>query len=124
MEIPTQENLVGARYCTQCSFQDSHSLSKENQVSLLKIFLSRPESDGRSADVWAAGVESGILAKTGPYQVKHSWHGLAPKISLSTISVMADVMSWLNQPRSATLGYQSVDGNPLNLRWAILGSST
>ena len=34
---------------SHCSFQDFHSLSKGNQVSLLRLHFSHPESDGKSS---------------------------------------------------------------------------
>ena len=33
--------------CSHCSFQDFHSLSKENQVSLVRTFLSDPGSESK-----------------------------------------------------------------------------
>ena len=57
MEILTKENLVG-KNCSHCNFQDFHSLTKGNQVSLVRIHFSHPGSDGKSADV-GVGVESG-----------------------------------------------------------------
>ena len=46
----------------QC--QDFRSLSKGNQVSLVRIHFSHPESDGKSADVGVGG-RIGILKKGG-----------------------------------------------------------
>ena len=36
MEILTKENLVGAKNCSHCSFQDFHYLTKGNQLSLVR----------------------------------------------------------------------------------------
>ena len=36
--------------CSDCNFSDFYSLSKGNQVSLVRIHFSHPESDGKSAD--------------------------------------------------------------------------
>ena len=58
MEILTKANLVGAKNCSHCSFQDCHSLTKRNQVSLVRIHFSHPESDGKLSDVgWKATKE-------------------------------------------------------------------
>ena len=46
--------------CSRCSFQDFHSLTKGNQVSLGRIHFSHPESDGKSSDVGVGG-RIGIL---------------------------------------------------------------
>ena len=35
MEILTKENLIGAKSCSHCSFQDFHTLTKGNHVSLV-----------------------------------------------------------------------------------------
>ena len=40
---------------SHCSFQDFHSLTKENQVSLLRIFFSEPNSRGKSTDLGVGG---------------------------------------------------------------------
>ena len=40
------KNLVRQKKGSHCSFQDFHSLAEEGQVSLLRIFLPRPDSDG------------------------------------------------------------------------------
>ena len=37
--------------CSRCSFQDLHSITNENQVSLLRIFLSDSDLDGKSTDL-------------------------------------------------------------------------
>ena len=50
METLTKENLVGAKT----------ALTKGNQVSLVRIHFSHPESDGKSADVGGGG-RIGIL---------------------------------------------------------------
>ena len=47
MEILTKENLVQAKNGSHCSFQDFHSLTKENQVSLARTFLSDPGSESK-----------------------------------------------------------------------------
>ena len=47
MEILTKENLVGAKTGAHHSFQDFHSLTKENQVSLVRTFLSDPGSESK-----------------------------------------------------------------------------
>ena len=47
MEVLTKENLVGATNCSQGNFQNFHSLSKENQVSLVRAFLSDPGSESK-----------------------------------------------------------------------------
>ena len=47
VEILTEENLVRAKKCSQCSFQDFSSLSKENQISLVRTFLSDPGSESK-----------------------------------------------------------------------------
>ena len=63
MEIPTKENLVGAKKLKNCShrsFQDFHSLAKGNQVSSVRIHISHPESDGKSSDIGIGG-RIGIL---------------------------------------------------------------
>ena len=46
---PTQKNT----HLEKNSF--FHSLTKENQVSLLRIFLSEPDSDGQSTDLGVGG---------------------------------------------------------------------
>ena len=51
MEILTEENPVGAKNCSHFSFQDFHVLFEGNQVSLLRIHFSHPESDAKSTDV-------------------------------------------------------------------------
>ena len=53
MVILAKEKLVG-------SFQDLHSLTKGNRVSLVRIHFSHPQSDGKSADVGVGG-RIGIL---------------------------------------------------------------
>ena len=45
--------------CSHCSFQDFHSLTKRNQVSLVRMQLSHPESDGKSD--FGGGGQIGIL---------------------------------------------------------------
>ena len=55
MEILTEENLVEAKNCSHCSFQDFHSLSKGNQVSLVTTFLSEPGSKSKTADLGVGG---------------------------------------------------------------------
>ena len=42
MDILAKENLVGAKTAPTPIFQDFRSLSKENQVSLVRTFLSDP----------------------------------------------------------------------------------
>ena len=44
MEILTKENLVGAKIARTADF---HSLSKENQVSLVRTFRSEPGSGSK-----------------------------------------------------------------------------
>ena len=44
-----------SKNCSHCNFQDLCSPSKEDQVSLLRIFFSDPESDGKSLDVGVGG---------------------------------------------------------------------
>ena len=46
--------------CSHCSLQSFHSLTKANQVSLVRIRFSHPESDEKSADVGVGG-RIGIL---------------------------------------------------------------
>ena len=47
----------------RCKFQDfQQSLTMANQVSLLRIFLSEPDSNGKSSDIW--GLENKILTVT------------------------------------------------------------
>ena len=41
--------------CSHCSFQGFHSLTKGNQVSLVRNHFSHPESDGKSPDVGVGG---------------------------------------------------------------------
>ena len=43
--------------CSYCSFQDFHSLSKGNQVSLVRTFLSEPGSKSKKQQTWGLGVE-------------------------------------------------------------------
>ena len=59
MEILTEENLVGAKNCSHCNFQDFHSLTRGNHVSLVRIHFSHP-ADGKSSDVGVGG-RIGIL---------------------------------------------------------------
>ena len=40
-----------AKNCSSRSIQDFHSLNKENRASLLRIFLSDPDSNGKSTDL-------------------------------------------------------------------------
>ena len=42
MAIPTKENLVGAKTVPTAISSHFHSLSKENQVFLVRAFLSEP----------------------------------------------------------------------------------
>ena len=46
--------------CSHCNFQNLHPLTKRNQVSLLRIHFSHPESDWKSWDVGVGG-RIGIL---------------------------------------------------------------
>ena len=46
--------------CSHCSFQDFDSLTKGNQVSLVRIFFCHPESEGKLSDVGVGG-RIGIL---------------------------------------------------------------
>ena len=56
MEIHAKETLVGAKKCSHCSFQDLHSLSKENQISLVRIhFFPRHVHEVKSADLRIRG---------------------------------------------------------------------
>ena len=41
--------------CFHCNFQDFHSLSKENQVSLVRAFLSDPGSESWNGQTWGLG---------------------------------------------------------------------
>ena len=63
MEILTKENLV------HCSFQSFRSLTKGNKVSLMRIHLSHPESDGKSSDVGVGGW-IGILILSGRFTLQ------------------------------------------------------
>ena len=47
MEILTKEQPGRGKNCSHCSFQDFHSLCKENQVSLVRTFLSDPGSESK-----------------------------------------------------------------------------
>ena len=58
MEILTKENLVGPKNCSHCNSQDFHSLSKENQVSLVRIFFLSQVQEVKSAGL---GVEGGTM---------------------------------------------------------------
>ena len=62
MEILSKENLVGAETAPTAVSRTFRPLSKENQVSLVRIHFSHPESDGKSADVGGGG-RIGILNK-------------------------------------------------------------
>ena len=55
MEIPTKENLVGAETAPTAISRTFTPLSKGNQVSLVRIHFSHPESDGKWADVGGGG---------------------------------------------------------------------
>ena len=56
MEILTKKDLVGAKNCSHCISQDFHSLCRENRVSLVRTFLSDPDSESKTADL-GVGVE-------------------------------------------------------------------
>ena len=60
----TKENLVRQKKGSRCNLQDFHSLTKENQVSLLRIFLFEPGSDGKSTGL-GMGVEEDLESKSG-----------------------------------------------------------
>ena len=51
METLTKENLVGAQNSSHCSFQDLHSLSKENQVPLVRTFFLSQVQKVKSEDL-------------------------------------------------------------------------
>ena len=56
MEVLTEKKLVRqktSRVAVCRTF--TRSLSKENQVRLLRNFLSVPDSDGESSDLWVGG---------------------------------------------------------------------
>ena len=59
-EILTKENLVGTKNCSHCSFQDFHSLSKGNQVSLVRTFLSEPGSGSKIGRLGGWGWKNGL----------------------------------------------------------------
>ena len=63
-----KENLVGAH----CSFQDLHSLSKENPVSLVSTFFLNQAWEVKSADL---GVEGGKMIVIAGLR-KWDWSGL------------------------------------------------
>ena len=61
MEIPTKENLVRSKTAPTANFKGFHSLTKGNQVSLVRIHFSPPESDGKLAGIGGGG-RNGILS--------------------------------------------------------------
>ena len=48
MESLTKENLVGAKMAPTAVSSSFHSLTKENQVSLVRTFLSDPGSESKN----------------------------------------------------------------------------
>ena len=72
LAILTEENLVRTKNCCHCSFQNFHSFTKGNQVSLVRIHFSHPRIGRKIPGCWGRGVESG------------SWNFL--KIQFSTCS--------------------------------------
>ena len=56
MEILTKENLVD---CSHCNFQDFQSLTKGNQVSLVRIHFSHNQNQMENRQTLGSGVKSG-----------------------------------------------------------------
>ena len=59
MEILTKENLVGAKAAPTAVSRDFHSLSKGNQVSLVRPFLSEPGSKSKNSRLGGWGWKNG-----------------------------------------------------------------
>ena len=65
MEVLTDWRTWSDKNVSRCSLQDfSHSLTEENQVSLLRIVPSEPDSDGNSPDLGVGGGKT-VLRKGG-----------------------------------------------------------
>ena len=60
MDILLQENLVGPKPAPTAISRTVPPLESGNQVSLLRIFFSHPEADGKSTDGGGWGVELGF----------------------------------------------------------------
>ena len=68
MEILTKENLLSGRKLLPLQFPGLRSLTKGNQVSLVRIHSSLPESDGKIGRRWGWG------SNWDP-ELKFSFHG-------------------------------------------------
>ena len=61
METLAKENLVRAKRCSHCNFQDLHFLTKENPFSLPSNFFPDLDSNGRSANLGFGGGKMVLL---------------------------------------------------------------
>ena len=64
MEILTKEKLLSGQELLPLQLQDLHSLSKENQASLVRTFLSEPGPESKISRlggwVWKMSKASGV----------------------------------------------------------------
>ena len=59
---------------SRCCFQDFHSLTKGNEVSLLRIYFSEPDSDGKSTDLGVGVAKRFSKCSTcTPVAPNHAW---------------------------------------------------
>ena len=72
MEILTKENVVGARIAPT-DLHDFHSLTKGNQVSLVRIHFSHPGSDGKATDVGLGGRIGILKNEDKEFQQRSPW---------------------------------------------------
>ena len=63
---------------SHCSFQDLHSLTKENQVSLLRIFLPQPDPDRKSTDLGVGGGKMILIAGGLDFKSPAIWASKPP----------------------------------------------